>query len=178
MDTSAVKAFWLGMQTPGDVAPENVLTITKLAVQQWFACCNMHECLSWLQGRQHGITAEISAANPGVGSELQHGRDEPLPKQTAAPGESLAKPDEGMVHSLDHGPADAAASTSEHEAVASNVPDDAILVNAAETNGVATPPATVAGGPPRSTAEPSEALLSPDAAAVNVFSNPLYSVAR
>ena len=108
---------------------------------------------------------------------MHHGRDDPLPKQSAAPGNPLANPDAGIVHSLSDGPAaDAAAVRPQHEAVTSDVPG--VLVDAAESSGVATPPATVAVGPPRSTAEASKILSSPDAAALNVFSNPLYSVAR
>ena len=44
--------------------------------------------------------------------------------------------------------------------------------------GVATPPAASTVGHPSPGAGPSDALQSPDAAALNVFSNPLYSVAR
>ncbi len=45
-------------------------------------------------------------------------------------------------------------------------------------NGVATPPASVGIAAPSTGAGASEPLLSPDSAALNVFSNPLYSVAR
>ena len=44
--------------------------------------------------------------------------------------------------------------------------------------GVSTPPALVGTGNPSIEAATSQPLLSPDAAALNVFSNPLYSVAR
>ena len=136
--------------------------------------------LMFLQAKHDMTAAQVAPLCHARDFEVQSDQDDTAVTQDTMMGDSSISTVKSLGHSLSPTARRLPEQTAifEGRAAASTGENDPELVPVVQAVGEATPPATMAVSPPRPGPQASETLSSPDAASLNVFSNPLYSIAR